>query len=386
MSGLSLKGTAAQPPVRLAVVGLGYWGPNLVRNAYELPAAEVNLICDLHEPVLDAIGSRYPGVARTLSFDQVIADETIDAVVIATPVSTHYRLAKAALEAGKHVLVEKPLAASYAQALELVELARVGERVLMPGHTFLYSPSVLMIKELIDSGDLGEIYFISSSRVNLGLYQPDVSVLWDLAPHDFSILRFWLDEVPSHVSALSRACVLPGMSDVAFVNLEFRSGSIAHVELSWLSPSKLRRTTVVGSRKMVVYDDTSGEPVRVFDSGVANDLPQTFGEHQLAYRLGDIVSPRVEPFEPLLLELADFCAAVQTGSRPRSDARFGLDVVQMVEAASMSVELGSRRIACSDDERDSLSTELIEQVSTSNGRGHAVGQAAFARKPEDGWQ
>ena len=295
--------------VGVAVVGLGYWGPNLVRNLFELPAADVRFVCDAREETLEAIGRRYPGVGRTSSYEQVLADDAVEAVALATPVSTHFELAEAALEAGTHVFVEKPLAASSTEAFELMELAERAGLVLMPGHTFLYSPPVNLIRELICSGELGDVYFISTSRVNLGLHQPDVSVAWDLGPHDFSILRYWLEETPSHVTALSRGCVIPDIPDVAFINLEYGSGVLAHVELSWLSPSKLRRTTVVGSRKMVVYDDASTEPVRVFDSGVALRTPETFGEYRLTYRTGDIVSPPVDASEPLYLEMEDFCAA-----------------------------------------------------------------------------
>jgi predicted dehydrogenase len=228
--------------------------------------------------------------------------------------------------------------------LELTALAELADRVLMPGHTFLYSPPVNTIRDLIRSGELGDIYFISTSRVNLGLHQPDVSVTWDLGPHDFSILRYWLEVAPSHVSALSRSCVIPNVPDVAFINMEFSSDLIAHVELSWLAPSKLRRTTVVGSEKMVVYDDVSTEPVRVFDSGVNVRDPQTFGEYRLTYRTGDIVSKQVEVTEPLLLELGDFCAAIRTGSTPRSSAAVGLDVVRMIEAVDRSLSAQGARI------------------------------------------
>jgi predicted dehydrogenase len=238
----SRNGHAPVRPVRVAVVGLGYWGPNLVRNLHEVPVAEVSSVCDARPDALDSIHRRFPAVRRTTSFDEVLEDETVEALAIATPVSTHFELAAAALRAGKHVFIEKPLAASSAQAEQLIELADARQLVLMPGHTFVYSPPVVTIRNLIAAGELGEIYFVSMSRVNLGLHQADVSVSWDLGPHDFSILRYWLDETPSHVSALSRGCVMPHMPDVAFINLEFSSGAIAHVEISWLAPSKLRRT------------------------------------------------------------------------------------------------------------------------------------------------
>jgi len=268
----------------VAVVGLGYWGPNLVRNLQELPDADVAVVCDVRRATLEGIGRRYPSVRLTTSYEEVLADDDVEAVAIATPVATHHELGLAALRAGKHVFVEKPLASSVAEAHELVRVAEESELVLMPGHTFLYSPPVNVVRDLIASGDLGSIFFITSSRVNLGLHQNDVSVVWDLAPHDFSILRYWLDETPDVISAVSRACIFPEIADVAFVSLQFPSGTLAHVEMSWLAPSKLRRTAIVGSQKMVVYDDTSNEPVRVFDSGVMPRDPETFGE--LNERLG----------------------------------------------------------------------------------------------------
>ena len=331
-------------PVNIAVVGLGYWGPNLVRNLYELEGAEVVTMCDANRGSLEALRRRYPGVTRTTSFESVLADRRVEAVALATPVSTHYPLAAAALKAGKHVFVEKPLAGSSREGRELIELSREHDLVLMPGHTFLYSPAVVLIRSMIQSGELGDIYFISTSRVNFGLYQSDVSVTWDLAPHDFSILHYWLGETPHQLSALSRSCVFPDTADVAFINLEFPSGTIAHVELSWLAPSKLRRTTIVGSRKMVVYDDTSHEPVRVFDSGATVKTPETFGEYTLTYRTGDVVSPRLEVLEPLALEMNDFCSAIRSKTEPRSSAALGLEVVRMVEAVDASLERDGARV------------------------------------------
>jgi predicted dehydrogenase len=274
----------------------------------------------------------------------VLRDERIEAVAIATPVSSHFPIARAALAAGKHVFVEKPLAASGAEAAALAALADERGLVLMPGHTFLYSPPVNCIRALLQSGELGEIYFISTSRVNLGLHQPDASVTWDLGPHDFSILRYWLDDMPRWVSAVSRGCVMPGIPDVAFITLEFDSGAICHVELSWLAPSKLRRTTVVGSRKMLVYDDTSNEPVRIFDSGVALKDPESFGEYRLTYRTGDIVSPHIPAGEPLMLEMTDLCEAIRGGPTPRSSADVGIDVVRMIEAVDDSLAAHGARV------------------------------------------
>ena len=338
-------------PLRIAVVGLGYWGPNLVRNINELPGAEPVVVCDLRPDALETITRRYPAVTGTTSFSEVLTDQSVDAVVIATPVSKHHSMAAAALRAGKHVFVEKPLAASSAEAADLIALADRLGLMLMPGHTFLYSPPVMMIRELIERGELGEIYFISTSRVNLGLHQPDVSVAWDLGPHDFSILHYWLGETPAYASAMSRGCIIPNIPDVAFINLEFPSGAVAHVELSWLAPSKLRRTTIVASRKMVVYDDTSPEPVRVFDSGAMLPNPETFGEYKLTYRTGDIVSPHLEVAEPLFREIEDFCSAIRYGTVPRSSAELGLEVVRMIEAVDASLEGGGARVGVDELER-----------------------------------
>jgi predicted dehydrogenase len=340
-----------RPPIfterrlRFAVVGLGYWGPNLVRNIRELADAELAAICDVRADVLRAASRRYPDAYVASDLDIVLNDDSIDAVLIATPVSTHRALAEASLNAGKHTFVEKPLASSSEDAKALAELAASRSLVLMPGHTFLYSPPVNKVKELVEAGELGEIYFVSTSRVNLGLHQSDVSVVWDLGPHDLSILRHWLGENPCRVAAASRSCVMPGTPDVAFINLSYPSGAIAHVELSWLAPSKLRRTAIVGSERMVVYDDTSTEPVRVFDSGVDIADPETFGEYRLSYRTGDIVSPRIDATEPLALELADFCRAIRTGEEPRSSARLGVDVIQVVEAVDESLRSGGMPIS-----------------------------------------
>jgi len=332
-------------PLNCAVVGLGYWGPNLVRVLQELPGTSLVAVHDTRSEAMAKITDRYPRVRAVEWFEDILEDDDIDAVAIATPVSTHHELAEAALESGKHVFVEKPLAASTEQAESLIDVANRQQRVLMPGHTFLYSPPVTLGRKLIRSGELGDIYFITTSRVNLGLHQRDASVVWDLGPHDFSILLYWLEELPVRISALSRGCIVPDTPDVAFIDLEFASGTIAHVELSWLAPSKLRRTAIVGSRKMVVYDDTSSEPIRIFDSGAELRDPETFGEFRLTYRTGDIVSPRVEVTEPLQLELADFRDAIRTGIEPRSAMQLGLDVVRIIEAVYRSLQEGGASVA-----------------------------------------
>jgi predicted dehydrogenase len=364
--------TAEYDPVRVGVVGLGYWGPNLARNLQERPEAELVALCDLSAERLEKVGRRYPAARQYQSLEALLSDSDVEAVAVATPVSSHHHVTTSVLSAGKHAFVEKPLASSSAEALDLIELAAREERVLMPGHTFLYSPPVRTIRELIDSGELGDIYFISTSRVNLGLHQADVSVAWDLGPHDFSILRYWLEETPTHASAIARSCIFPTIPDVAFISLEFPSQAIAHVELSWLAPAKLRRTAIVGSRKMAVYDDTSNEPVRVFDAGVVPNDPSTFGEYQLTYRTGDIVSLRVDTVEPLGLETQDFCNAIRLGSHPVSSAELGLEVVRMIEAVDASLDREGARIALPSSNGDagprlgrSLADDLAGAPSTS---------------------
>ncbi len=329
---------------KVAVVGAGYWGPNLIRNLQANKACQELWVCDRDEGRLARAKDRFLGTRTTHSFDEVLASD-VEGVVIATPVGTHYPLAKAALEAGKHVFVEKPLAPSVEEARLLVDLAGRCRRTLMVGHTFEFSPPVIKIKELINSGELGRVFFVSSMRVNLGLHQKDVSVIWDLAPHDFSILFSWLGEKPVSITATGQAFVQKGIHDVAFISVTFASGVIAHLEVSWLAPSKLRRTTVVGDKKMVVYDDTEAvEKVKIFDRGVDFRTPETFGEFQLSYRTGDILSPKLDQSEPLALEMAEFLGAIEGRTSPRSDGQSGLRVVEALAAAQKSLEQGGTPI------------------------------------------
>ena len=333
---------AATGEVRMAVVGLGYWGPNLLRVLGDNLDASIRWICDLDPERLGKYRRRHPGARVTTRIDRVLADPAVDAVVIATPVHTHYHLAARVLEAGKHVFVEKPLAPSSELADALAEMAAERERILMCGHTFLYSPPVRAIKRMISEGKLGEIYFISSSRVNLGLHQRDVSVIWDLGPHDFSILLYWLNEIPVSVRAIGRDSIVKGIADVAFVTMTFGSGIIANIELSWLAPSKLRRTVLVGSERMAIYDDGAPEPVRVFDQGVVYRDPETFGEYHLSYRSGDVISPHVESYEPLGLEMDDFVRAIRSGERMEYETAIARSVVRLVDAADRSLREGGR--------------------------------------------
>jgi predicted dehydrogenase len=331
--------------VTVGVVGLGYWGPNLLRVLTEAADIEVKWICDLDPQRLQRFGRRHPACARTDDVELLLNDEEVDALVIATPVFTHFNLASRALRAGKHTFVEKPLASSSESAGQLLQLAEAEELVLMCGHTFVYSPPVRAVKRLIEEGEIGEVFFISSNRVNLGLHQPDVSVIWDLGPHDFSILRYWLGESPRTVRAVGRDSIVRGIPDVAFVNLAYESGIVANVELSWLAPSKLRRTVVVGSEKMVVYDDGMPEPVRIFDHGVVYKDPETYGEYHLSYRTGDILSPKIETSEPLAAEMADFAAAIRDGGETVASAELAQSVVRLTEAADESLRRNGAEIA-----------------------------------------
>jgi predicted dehydrogenase len=326
--------------VRVAVAGLGYWGPNLVRVLLDQEDVELAWLCDLDEERLNKLGRRCPGTQRTLDFDDLLKDPDLQAIFIATPVFTHAELAGQALRAGKNTFVEKPLASSLAEAEQLLALAAERELALLCGHTFIYSPPVQNVRALLECGELGDLYFISSSRVNLGLHQRDVSVIWDLAPHDFSILRYWLECVPTSIRAVGRDAVVPGVPDVAFVTLDYPSGLLVNIELSWLAPSKLRRTVLVGQRKMVIYEDGSPEPVRIFDHGVVYRDPQTFGEYHLSYRTGAITSPKISSSEPLATEIADFLDAIRQGSPMSWHGEVARDVVMMLEAAEESLSQG----------------------------------------------
>jgi predicted dehydrogenase len=336
-------------PVGVAVVGLGYWGPNLLRVLSDNLDAEVRWICDLDTDRLSRYRRRHPGARVTSKLERVLADPAVDAVLIATPVHTHHQLAAEVIAAGKHAFVEKPLASCSRLADELVTLAAERDRILMCGHTFLYSPPVRAVKRMIEAGTLGDIYFISSSRVNLGLHQRDVSVIWDLGPHDFSILLYWLSEVPTCVRAVGRDSIVRGIADVAFVTMSYASGIVANVELSWLAPSKLRRTVLVGSDRMVIYDDGAAEPVRLFDRGVVYRDPETFGEYHLSYRSGDVISPKIESYEPLGLELGDFVNAIRTGQRMEFHTAVAQSVVRIVEAADQSLRAGGSEVFVAHD-------------------------------------
>jgi len=324
--------------VRVGVIGCGYWGPNLVRNLVETPNSKVVALADLSQERLDHLKQCYPHVSCTKDYRELFAAD-LHAVVVATPPATHYRLVKDALLHGLHVLVEKPLTLSTTDAQELIELAEAHDRILMVGHTFIYNPAVRALKQLVDSGDIGRVYYIDAVRVSLGLFQRDLNVLWDLAPHDLSILLYLMGCDPIGVSARGMGCVRYGVEDVAYATLVFPNGSLAHLHLSWLDPCKVRRITIVGSRKMVVYDDIESlEKVKIYDKGV--DCPpytDTFGDFQFAYRYGDITIPNIRFTEPLRLECRHFIECILTHKRPQTDGYDGMKVVEIIEAAQRSL-------------------------------------------------
>jgi predicted dehydrogenase len=324
-------------PIGAAVVGCGYWGPNLARNLVDSGDFRLHALCDRDPEQLSALSRRHTDARATCELDDVLNDDTVEAVVIATPPQTHYQLAKRALQAGKHVLVEKPLATKLTDGRELADLADASGLMLMPGHTFIYSPAVNTVRDLIQSGVVGDIHFITSSRMNLGKYQRD-GVVCDLAPHDLSILMYWLGEPVTEIAASGSCVFREDVPETAFLTLTFASGTTANVQLSWLAPRKVRQMIVVGSQRMVQYDDTaSDEPVRIYDRGMDVKPPSNFGEHQLVYRSGDVVIPCVDPREPLRLELQDFANAIRTGEEPRSNVELGLDIVAAVEMAGVSM-------------------------------------------------
>jgi predicted dehydrogenase len=324
------------PPIAAAVVGYGYWGPNLARNLFERPEFELRTLCD-RDPAQRELFSRRYAADVTGRLEDILEDPEIEAVVIATPPSTHYAIAKAAMEAGKHVLVEKPMATNLDDAIDLADIAAATGLVLMPGHTFMYSPAVNAVRDLVRRGDVGDIHFVTSARMNLGKYQAD-GVVCDLAPHDLSILLYWLDQPVVDVSCSGRSVFQDHVPETAFVTLHFSGGATANLQMSWLAPRKVRQMIVVGSKLMVQYDDTaSDEQVRVYDRGVDHLPPANFGEHQLTYRTGDVVIPRIAPAEPLSLELEDFGRSIRTGEEPRSNIALGLKIVAIVQSAEASL-------------------------------------------------
>ncbi len=326
--------------IRIGVVGAGYWGPNLIRNVVQTPGAVLHSVCDLDAPRLARIQELYPSTRTTSDFAALIDDDEVDALIVATPAHTHYALGRQALEAGKHVLIEKPLALESLHAQELVSVADANQCVLMVGHTFMYNSAVNKIKTLIDAGEIGDVYYIYSNRVNLGRVRKDINALWNIAPHDISIMTYLLGQVPVQVSAQGRIFLQPDIEDVVFVTLAFPDNIIGHVQVSWLDPSKVRRMTVVGSTKMIVYDDVASEgKVKIYDKGILKvGQDNIFGEYQVKLHSGDIHIPKIDMSEPLRNECTHFVECIRTGARPLTDGRNGLEIVQILEAAQHSLK------------------------------------------------
>ena len=327
--------------VRIGIIGYGYWGPNLVRNFFETPGAQVTCVSDLRSDRLSVLNSRYPTIKTTQNFRDLIDDPGIDAIAIATPVSTHYDLALRALQEGKHVLVEKPLASDTDQVQHLIDVAKKRNLVLMVDHTFVYTGAVRKIRELVESGTLGEIYYYDSVRVNLGLFQHDVNVLWDLAVHDLAIMDYVLPFRPCAVSAAGLSHVPGGTENIAYLTLFFEGSQIAHIHANWLAPVKLRRTLIGASRKMIVYDDLEqSEKIKVYDKGItlnSQQNPEKLYQMLVGYRTGDMLAPQIEGTEALRREVQHFIECVEQQKEPVTGGSAGLRVVEILQAASQSI-------------------------------------------------
>lgn len=328
-----------QDPVGIAVVGYGYWGPNLVRNFANIEGALVAAVSDLDDRRLTMVKRRYPGVRTTVEYQDLLSDAQVDAIAIATPVQSHYDLALKALKSGKHVLVEKPLAQTSEQVSHLIEEAKRRNLVLMVDHTFLYTPSVRKIRELIAAGALGDIYYYNGIRASLGLFQTDVNVIWDLAVHDVSIMQYILNERPVAVSATGAQHVVGTPANMAHITLFFQSSCIAHVNVNWLSPVKIRQTLIGGSSKMIVYDDLEAtEKIKIYDKGITvRRAEEDAHQFRIGYRAGDMWAPHLPVKEALETEAEHFIECVRSGATPISDGASGLQVVEILEAATRSI-------------------------------------------------
>jgi predicted dehydrogenase len=335
----------------IGVIGCGYWGPNLLRNFAENEGARLRWMCDVDPRRLETLGRRYPSARTTTDCRQLLDDPELDAVVIATPVSTHFNFAREALRAGKHVLVEKPFTASVREAEELIELAERERRTLMVDHTFIYTGAVRKIKEIVASGELGDLLYFDSVRINLGLFQRDINVVWDLAPHDLAIMDYIIERQATSLMATGSCHVERGIENIAYVMLRFPDEFIAHFHFNWLSPVKIRRALIAGSRKMVVYDDIEPtEKIRVYDKGVMVTRSEEMVDREAAYRTlvsyrtGDVWVPKLDSTEALNYVCEEFLGAIRERRRPLTDGAAGLRVVRLLEAAQRSINQGGRLI------------------------------------------
>ncbi len=332
----------ADSQIGIGVIGYGYWGPNLVRNFHDLEDVAVVCVCETRRQRREHLHKHYPGARMIGDWREMIHDRNVDAVVVATPVSTHYQLAREILSGGKHVLVEKPLALKSVEARELIDLAERYRQVLMVGHTFVYHEPVRKIRELVCEGELGELLYLDSTRANLGILQDDINVIWDLAPHDISIMDYLLRRKPVSVCTTGSSHTGRGLEDIAFLTFHYGDNLIGHVNVNWLSPVKIRRMLVGGTRKMIVYDDTEpSEKVKVYDLGIErSDSPGKRHNELIQYRAGDIFVPKLANKEALRTEASDFIDSIRKSRRPQADGESGLRIVQLLELASESLSRG----------------------------------------------
>jgi predicted dehydrogenase len=326
--------------INVGVIGYGYWGPNLVRNLFEVEETQVTAVSDMRQDRLDLVKSRYPSVEVSTNYEDLLNNPKIDAIAIATPVHTHFELGLQALQAGKHVLVEKPMASSSEEAMRLIDEAEKRKLTLMVDHTFVYTGAVRKIKAIADSGKLGDILYYDSTRVNLGLFQRDVDVIWDLAVHDLAIMDYILPSSPVAVAATGINHVFRGNENLAYITMFFEENLIAHVNVNWLSPVKVRRTLVGGSKQMIVYDDMEpSEKVKVYDKGITvSDAPDSLYKALVGYRSGDMFAPQLDVSEALKVEIRHFAECVQTGTEPITGGQTGLRIVRILESASLSMK------------------------------------------------
>jgi len=335
--------------LKIGVIGCGYWGPNLIRDFSEIDEVEITVLCDSSPDTLSRFKKKLPNAKTYTSSDEFFNSKNIDAVVIATPANTHYRLAKQALLGGKHVLVEKPMTYNVSEAEELIDISKKQKRILMVGHTFEFNPAVIRIKELIAKGELGKVYYITSRRLNLGKIREDINALWNLAPHDISILNFITDSMPLKVKAWGGSFLKDSHEDLAFINLVYPNNIIANVHVSWLDPLKVRDTVIVGSKKMVLYDDVDSEArIKIYDKGADklghHNTPGGFGEFQIKLRAGDLLVPKIDMTSPLKQECRHFVDCVLNNKAPKTGGENGLRVVKVLNAAYTSLKNGSKEI------------------------------------------
>jgi predicted dehydrogenase len=331
--------------IKVAIIGFGYWGPNMVRNFYAQPNCEVKLVADQREERLKIVKNNYPIIKTTTSTEDVFSDLDIDAVVIATPVFTHYELAKKAIKSGKHVLIEKPMTASVAEAEELIDLAAQYKKVVMVDHTFLYTGAVQKIKAIVEENKIGNIQYIDSTRINLGIFQPDINVLWDLATHDISIVNHIINEKPVSVQATGISHTNNDIENIAFLTLNYQNNLITHFNCSWTSPLKIRKFLIGGDKKMIVWDDMEPtEKIKVYDTGY--DIRNDEDKQQILidYRVGDIYVPKVPQKEALAGVAEDFLSAIDKNTTPISDYKSGINVVKVLEASDQSIKNNGKEI------------------------------------------